>query len=120
MSHFRVSHPQVFSGITAFPRESDEEVIESVTLGMRPEWPPGVPSQWYGDTIWDQVEACWSHEPEDRPTALVVLQALQKLSEEQPQVSQESREASRDDAWDYVEDAPEPSTCGFRDGENQD
>jgi len=91
--------------------------METINIGLRPEWPPGAPPQGLGDAIWQQVEACWSQEPEDRPTTLEVLQALQKLSEERPQVSQEPREPSSDDTWDYVEDALEPSTFEFRGGE---
>ena len=90
--------------------------METVNIGLRPEWPPKVASEGLGDAIWQQVEACWSQEPEDRPTARVVLQALQKLSEERPQVSQEPREPSSDDTWDYVEDALDPSTFDFRGG----
>jgi len=70
-----------------------------------------------GDAIWEQVEACWSHEPEERPTALAVLQALQELGEEPPQKSQGLQEPLGDETWEHVEDIPEPSTCGFRDGE---
>ena len=87
--------------------------MENITIGLRPEWPPGFASQGLGDTIWEQVEACWSHEPEERPTALAVLQVLQGLSEERLQGSQEPQEPSSDDTWDYVEDTPEPSMCYF-------
>ena len=111
---------QVFSGTTAFSEESDEEIVRSVTLGFRPEWPPGVTSQESGDAIWGQVEACWSHEPGERPVALEVLQALQKLSEEPPQEPQGPQEPPSDETWEHVEDIPEHSTCGFRDGENRD
>lgn len=112
----RVSPPppltQAVSGSTAFPGKRDDEVFESVIMGLRPEWPPWVAPQWFGDTIWEQVEACWSHDPEERPTALVVLQALQKLGEEGPQTFQ-PQELSRDDTWDYLEDTPEPSMLAF-------
>ena len=91
--------------------------MESVNIGLRPEWQPGAALQGLGDAIWEQVEACWSQEPEERPTALAVLQALQKLSEERPQVLPEPREPSSDDTWDYVEDVPEPGTFDFRGGE---
>jgi len=113
-------HSQVFSGITAFSGESDEEIVRSVTLGFRPEWPPGVASQGSGDAIWEQVEACWSHEPEERPAALAVLQALQKLSEEPPQESLGPLEPPSDETWEHVEDIPEPSTYDFRDAKYQD
>ena len=109
MSHLHLSPRQIFSGTAAFAKESDEEVVQIVNIGMRPEWPPEAVSKGLGDAIWQQVEACWSQEPEDRPTALVVLQALQRLSEEWPQVSQEPREPSSDDTWDYVTDGPEGS-----------
>jgi len=88
--------------------------VETVNIGMRPEWPHEATSQGLVDAIWEQVEACWSQEPGERPTASAVLQTLQKLREEQPGVSQEPREPSSDDTWDYVEDNPEPGTFDFR------
>jgi len=91
--------------------------VNTVKIGIRPEWRPEPASQELEDAIWQQVEACWNHDPEDRPTVLVVLQVLQKLSDERPRVSQEPREPSSDDTWDYVEDALEPSTFDFRGGD---
>ena len=112
--------PQVFSGTTAFAKESDEDVVKSVTIGLRPEWSPGITSQGSGDAIWDQVEACWSHNPKERPAALAVLQVLQELSKERQQESPEPQEPSSDDTWDYVEAPPEFGAFELRGGEQQD
>ena len=93
--------------------------MEYVTIGLRPEWPPGDGPQGLEDAIREQVEAYWSHEPEERPTALAVLQALQELSEEWPQESQERLECSSDDTWDYIRGIPKPSRFDFRGSEYQ-
>jgi len=90
--------------------------VGKVTTGMRPEWAPEYASQGLGDALWEQIEACWSHDPEERPTALMVLQALQALSNERPQESQEPPVHIDDDTWDRVEVTPESSTFGFRGG----
>lgn len=94
--------------------------MKSVTLGLRPEWPPGTASQDVGDAIWEQIKACWSHKPEERPTALAVLQALQELSRERPQESQAPQKPSSDDTWDYAEAPPEFSTSDLRCGGQRD
>jgi len=114
------SHHQVLSGVSPFPKDSDEEVVGKVTTGMRPEWTPEYGSQGLGDALWEQIKAFWSHDPEERPTALMVLQALQALGEERPQESQEPPANIDDDMWDYVGVTPESGASGFHGGGQQD
>ena len=80
--------------------------------GLRPEWPSDDPSEGLADALRRQVEACWSRDPEERPTALVVSQTISILSqewaEEEPQGPRELSECSDDDTWDYTEGVPEP------------
>ena len=106
--------PQVLSGTTPFPKESDEEIVGGVNIGLRPEWSPNGPIQKSVDEL---IEACWNQEPKERPTASSVLQTLLALGEEKPQAPMEPLKLPVDDAWDYLEDTPEFSTFGFCGGE---
>jgi hypothetical protein len=74
------------------------------------------------DALWDQIEACWHDDPEQRPSAFTVLQFLQGLSEERiPQEEpQEFLELTDDEAWDCIEDAPELRTFSFSGSEPLD
>lgn len=51
-----------------------------VVAGLRPEWPSDNPPQGLVDELREPVEACWNQEPNDRPTAFMVLQSLQARS----------------------------------------
>jgi len=104
---------QVLSGTSPFPKDSDEEVVDKVTTGMRPEWAPEYASRGLEDPLWELIEVCWIHDPEERPTALTVLQTLQAIGEERPQESQEPPAHIDEDTWHYVEVTPESSTFGF-------
>ena len=87
-------------------------------MGLRPGRPSDSPSQGLIDEIWEQIEACWNHEPNARPTALRVLQTLLALSEARHVELVASVEDSDDVAtigeWEHVEDGtedgPEEST----------
>jgi len=108
---------QVLSGTSPFSKVRDEEVVRMITAGLRPEWPHGDTSQGLGDALSEQIEACWSHDPKERPTALMILGVLQELSEERLQESREPPDPSDDDTWDYVEATPELGTFSFCGGE---
>ena len=73
-------------------------------MGLRPEWPSNNPSQGLVDELWEQTEACWNQEPDERPTVSRVLQTLQVLSGVQRQVTMTSVEDSDDESvmmeWD--------------------
>ncbi|KAJ7598116.1 hypothetical protein C8J56DRAFT_912673 [Mycena floridula] len=54
----------------------DYPVIQDVVAGRRPQRTSGL----FSDDIWAMVEACWSHQPSDRPSAAMVARALQHPS----------------------------------------
>lgn len=115
--------------------------MASVVMGHRPEFPLNNPSRGLVDALWDQIEACWHDDPEQRPAAFMVLQFLQGLTQvrtqevpqKSPQGLKQSQETPRalqelqgpqellehvdEDAWDYVEDTRELRTFGFFGGE---
>ncbi|KAF9643599.1 kinase-like protein [Thelephora ganbajun] len=93
---------EILTGAIPFASASDEEIVGRVTMRLRPEWPSDNPSQGLVDALRDQVEACWSHDPEQRPTALMVLQSLQALSRKRSQESQEPPEQTDDSSLDVL------------------
>ena len=107
-----VSHPspQVLSGTTPFPDESDEVIMDKVTAGLRPTWPSN-PSRWLVGKLWEQIEVCWQQEPNGRPTSFEVLQTLLALSEAQHQ--ERAALSVEDEAlmweWEHIKDNPEKS-----------
>ena len=109
------------TGTTLFPNECDGEIANKITKGFRPEWPSNNPSQKLVDALREHVEACWNQEPDERPTALEVLQTLLTLGEvRQPELvvsveNPEDDEAMRE--WEQVGSTPELSTFSFRGGE---
>ena len=100
--------PQVLSGTTPFPNKSDEEILNRVFAGLRPKWPSDS-SEWLEDELSEQIEACWSQEPNERPAAYEVLQTLLALSDAQHRETVESVESSDDEAVTRERDDPEES-----------
>ena len=103
--------PQVLSGTAPFPNESDEEVLDRVSKGLRPGRPSN-PPKWLADGLWGQIEACWKQEPNERPTASEVLQTLSALSEAQnqgrsPVVAEDPYDEALMLGWEYVKGGPE-------------
>ena len=114
------SGSQVLSGTTPFPNESDEEIVDKITRGLRPEWSSANPSQKLANALWEHIEACWNQEPKERPTAFEVLQTLLALGEDKYQVPVASVENAEDDPmvreWEQAEDTPDSMFCLSRDG----
>jgi hypothetical protein len=84
--------------------------VGRVATGLRPEWPSNNPSQGLVDALWEQIEACWSQEPKERPTASQVLQTLLALGETQhlePEVPVEGSDDETVKEWEQVEDDPD-------------
>lgn len=54
-------------------------------MGVRPGWPPNIPWESPIDRLWEQIEACWNHDPNKRPTAFQVLEALLPLHDAERQ-----------------------------------
>lgn len=66
------------------------DISDAVIAGLRPEWLFDDPSRASADAIRDQVEVCWSYDPAERPTALMVFQSLDALVHGMSQETQES------------------------------
>ena len=105
--------PQVLSGTTPFPNESDEEIVDELATGSRPERPSNDPSQRLVDELWEQIVTSWNQEPNGRPTVFKILRTLRVLDEPQHQ-SIVSKEDFSDEMgvrdWEFVKDDPEEST----------
>ena len=99
------------TGTTPFLSESDDEIVDKVATGLRPEWPSGNPPQGLSDAVWEQVKTCWKQELKERPTASDVLETLVALGETYhhgPVVSAgDAEEEAMAKGWEYIEDGPE-------------
>ena len=80
-SHSRI---QISTGTAPFPHESDQEVVDKVVKGLRPEWSSISPPQGLADALWYHIRTCWSQEPGGRPTASKMLEKLLVLSKTYP------------------------------------
>lgn len=102
------------TGTTLFPNESDEEIVDRVTTGFRPEWPSNNLTRRLTGALWEQIKACWNQEPKERPTAPNVLEtllALGKTYRHEPVASvddPDGRAIIRE--WKFVEDFTVDST----------
>ena len=106
---------QILTGTTPFSNESDEEIINRVAAGIRPEWPSNNPPQGLADALWEQIKACWKQDPKERPTASNVLETLLALDggayHREPSVSMGDPDDEATIAeWEHVEDGPEEGT----------
>jgi len=73
---------EIFSGqVPFFENPHDIRVILGVMRGKRPTRPSHDLSKTRGfsDEIWDLVQACWAHDPIQRPTAEQVVERIRAL-----------------------------------------
>ena len=68
-------------------------------MGLRPELLFDDPSRASVDVIWEQIRACWSHDPQKRPAALTVFQSLNALVHGGSQEIQETSKCADDDTF---------------------
>ena len=101
------------SGTTPFHNEGDDEIADKVTTGVRPEWPSNNPSQELVDGLWEQIEACWSQEPNERPTASKALLTLMALAEARRQGAEVSEVDVMRRGWERVENVPDGAFWAF-------
>ena len=76
----RFAQSQTLTNTTPFSKENSEEVVDMVAMGVRPKWPPNDPPKW----LREQIEACWSQEPDERPTAFNVLKQIEASLNQEP------------------------------------
>jgi len=98
-------HLQILSGSAPFPNESDDEIVDKVAAGLRPEWPSN--KQKLVDVLWKKIGACWAHEPNERPTAPEVLLTLEVLVEARHQGAEVSEDEAMMREWERVEYFPD-------------
>lgn len=69
---------EVLSGKAPFVQDNNDLVVmQKVLKGEYPERPQGVS---FVDVLWETLQACWSPQPNDRPTAEAVLECLMEVS----------------------------------------
>ena len=68
---------EVLTGQVPFADDSTFVVMQKVMSGERPERPK---EAWSTDDLWGTLEQCWSHQPGSRPTAIAVLECLERVS----------------------------------------
>ena len=68
---------EVLSRLSPFAPLRGFTVMLKVLDGKRPERPRGVRGAWFQDNVWEMLERCWAHQPNDRPSLNAVLLCLQ-------------------------------------------
>jgi hypothetical protein len=67
---------EVLSGLVPFAMHMNLVVGSQVLKGKRPTRPQGKEGELFTDEIWDTLELCWKHHPQDRISASAVLLRL--------------------------------------------
>jgi len=102
---------QILTGTAPFQCDSDEEITDKVSAGLRPERPSNNHLQGMLDKVWEQITGCWNQKPDERPVALKVLRALGEGKHRELAVSAEdSDDGMIMREWDWVEGEPQEST----------
>ncbi len=68
---------QLYTRKRPFHALDEREVSEVVVDGQRPERPS---DPMMSDSVWALVQACWSRQASERPTASSVVSALEKIT----------------------------------------
>ena len=71
---------EVLSGRAPFAPLKSPLVIQKVLEGKRPKRPEGEEGTSFTDGIWEVLENCWKHQPNERISAEVILQRLEGAS----------------------------------------
>ena len=71
---------EVLSGQVPFTPFHYCIVIRKVIEGERPTRPNGREGEWFTDDLWQTLDRCWATEPQQRPSAGVVLECLERVS----------------------------------------
>ncbi|KAJ7586502.1 kinase-like domain-containing protein [Mycena floridula] len=86
---------EVFTGKSPFCEQEMVREMAIMLKVLRGERPMRPASSKLNDTVWNCMEACWKHNPDERPTAKEVVQQLSAM----PEVSGLDR-PSTDTEWD--------------------
>ena len=68
---------EVLSGQVPFALHRDTAVIFKVLCRERPGKPQGAEGEWFTADLWEMLELCWKHWPDDRISAKDVLVCLE-------------------------------------------
>lgn len=72
---------EVLSGDVPFTKDwSENMVVVKVIDGERPGRPQGAENVWFTDDLWGTLQACWSFQPNARPTVDAVFECLKRAS----------------------------------------
>ena len=71
---------EVLSGEIPFTPWRAPLVIQKVLNGDRPDRPRGEGGELFTNGIWEMLELCWKHRPDERTGAKTVLQCLERAS----------------------------------------
>ena len=71
---------EVLRGQAPFTRLRTPSVILRVLNDQRPERPHGKEGALFTDDLWGMLKLCWKHRPDERASAEVILQCLEKTS----------------------------------------
>ena len=72
---------QLYTGDVPFPKCHDFKVYKIVANGGRPSRPVTKDLLRISDAAWELVNRCWSHQPQNRPSATVVAAQLGDIVE---------------------------------------
>ena len=108
---------EVLSGQIPFTKENGPAVIRKVLEGKRPERPPTL----FTGGLWEMLELCWKHRPQDRPSLKTLLQFLEggMQASRSPSVSATNEGVAADDLPDPTVTGPAtvfmPASCNTLD-----
>ena len=103
---------EVLSGQAPFTPFHSCIVIRKVIDGERPKRPKGAGGARFTNDLWRTLNLCWATEPQRRPSAVVVLECLERVSGDSGVSSRqvdENVEIDRDDP-DITRDSPSESS----------
>ncbi|KAF9651098.1 kinase-like protein [Thelephora ganbajun] len=89
---------EVLSGVAPFASCKDVVVPRRVTKGERPARPQGEEGAWFTDRLWQMVQLCWMHQPEQRPTVKSVVEVLELVPKQSPQTGDDAETSSHDES----------------------
>ena len=108
------------TGTAPFLDARDDDILDEVLTGLRPKRPSENAPRALVDALWTCIQACWSPEPEKRPTALEVLQSLQVVAQLRAQGRSQETQELDDVTQNYTEGAPGLGSSDFLGGESRD